>query len=515
MKRFLLALALAASLAVPAAFSKTLKYASAFEPGTMDPHAVGSAYATRVLNMVYDTLVARDEDFRIGPGLALRWSAAGPKAWRFRLRPNVKFHDGTPFTADDVVFSIERALSPTSQVRFNLPNVTGARKVDDLTVEILTSAPTPVLPVALTNLRIMSRAWAVEHKVERPQDYTAKQDTFASRNANGTGPYRLKEWVPDVKTVLVANRDYWGPHGNVDEAQYLVVTSAATRLAGLVSGEIDFVIDPAIQDVERLERTAGVKVLKGPSRGTQFLGFDHAREKFIEGGRNPFRDVRVREAVRAAIDTEALNAKIMRNLGTPGRALFTPAIDGYDKRFDKPAPYDPARARTLLKEAGFPDGFQVTLLCSASQPADALCQAVSGMLARVGVKVSYQAIPFNNLTPKVTSREVSFYALGWTPSTDIEGVLVPLVHTPNAAGDGDYNAGRYSNAKVDALVDQARVELDPVKRTALLTEAMAEADRDVAYVTLTYRSVFWAMRDKVRVKPRPNDLLDLRFVNVD
>jgi peptide/nickel transport system substrate-binding protein len=514
MKRILIAFAIAAAVVFPAA-AKTLKYASAFEPGTMDPHAVGSAYATRVLNMVYDTLVSRDEDFRIAPGLAMRWSATGPGAWRFRLRPNVKFHDGSPFSADDVVFSVERALSPTSGVRFNLPNVTGARKIDALTVEITTSGPTPVLPLAMTNLRIMSRAWAMKHKVEKPQDYTAKQDTFASRNANGTGPYRLKEWVPDVRTVLTRNADYWGPKGNVTEVQYLVVTSAATRLAGLVSGELDFVIDPALQDVDRLERTAGVKVVKAPSRGTQFLGFDHFRDKLPDGTRNPFKDRRVREAVRAAIDVDALNAKVMRGLGMPGRALYTPAVDGYDKRFDRPAPYDLERAKTLLRDAGFANGFAVTLNCSSSQPADALCQAVAGMLARVGVKVAYQAMPFNNLTPKVTARELSFYSLGWTPSTDVEGVLVPLVHTPNAAGDGDYNAGRYSNPRVDSLIDKARVELDPLKRNAWLTEAMAAADEDVAYVTLSYRNVFWAMRDKVRTKARPNDLLDLRFVNVD
>lgn len=494
--------------ALPAAAATVLRYASAYEPGTMDPHAVGSAYATRVLNQVYDTLVARDGDFRMAPGLALSWAPIQPAGWRLKLRPNVKFHDGAPFTAEDVVFSIQRALAPTSQVRFNLPNVTGAKQVDALTVDILTSAPTPVLPQALTNFRIMNRAWAVKHKVEKPQDYTAKEDTFASRNANGTGPYKLKEWVPDVRTVLVANTAYWGPRGNVDEAQYLVVTSAATRLAGLISGEIDFVIDPALQDVEKLKRTPGVKMVQGVSRGAQFLGFDFARD-------TPLKDRRVRQAIRHAIDVEALNTKIMRGLGTPGRALYTPAIEGYDKRFDKPAPYDVARARALLKEAGHPDGFELPLACSASQPADSLCQAVAGMLAKIGIRVRYQSMPFNTLMPKVTSRELEFFSFGWTPATDIEGVMVPLLHTPNAAGDGDYNSGRYSNAKVDALIDKARTELDSAKRVAMLTEAMVLADEDVAYITLTYRKVFWAMRDRVDTRPRPNDALDLRFVNVD
>jgi peptide/nickel transport system substrate-binding protein len=261
-----------------------------------------------------------------------------------------------------------------------------------------------------------------------------------------------------------------------------------------------------------------VKLEKAIGRGAQFLGFDHSRDALLEGdaaGRNPFKDKRVRAAVRMAIDMQALNTKIMRNLGTSGRALYTPVVDGYDKRFDQVVAYDPEKAKALLKDAGYPGGFGVGLHCSNTQPADSLCQGVAGMLARVGIRVRYTPIPFNNLTPKVTGRELSFYALGWTPSTDVEGVLVPLLHTPNAAGDGDYNAGRYSNPQVDKLIDAARVELDTAKRYAMLNEAMAVADEDVAYITLTYRSNFWAMRSNVHAKPRPNDLLDLRFVRMD
>ncbi len=498
--------------------AQTLRYASAFEPGTMDPHAVASAYATRVLNLIFDTVTARDENFALAPGLATSWSPVQPTVWRFKLRAGVKFHDGSAFTADDVVFSIERALTPTSGVRFNIPNVTAARKVDELTVDVTTSSPTPILPNALTNFRVMSKAWAVKHKAERPQNFQAKEDTYSSRNAMGTGPYKLKEWVPDVKTVLVANPDYWGPRGNVKEAQYLVVTSTATRLAGLVSGELDFVIDPALQDVERLEKSPGVKVVKGIGRNTQFLGFDIDRAKLLygdAGDRNPFKDVRVRRAVRLAIDSDAIQTKIMRNLGVAGRALYSPGVEGYDRKFDQRPTYDPERARALLKEAGYAQGFAVTLHCSASQPADALCQAVTSMLARVGIRVTYQPLPFNNLLPRVTGRDVSFYSLGWSPSTDAEGVLVPLLHTPNANGDGEYNVGRYSSPTVDGLVDRARVELDSAKRTQMLVQAMSAAEEDVAYVTLTYRRVYWAMRSGVNVKPRPNDVLDLRYLNIN
>jgi len=513
-----LMVAVVLAVAAPPGVAKTLRYASAFEPGTMDPHALASAYTTRVLDQIFDTLISRDENFVIGPSLALSWTAVKPTVWRFTLRPGVKFHDGSKFGADDVVFNVDRALAPTSAARFNLPNVTGARKVDDLTVDIVTSAPTPVLPIALSNLRLMSKAWAKKHNAEKPQNFQGKEETFASRNANGTGPFMLKEWSPDVRTVLVANPNYWGPHGNVSEAQYLVVGSSATRLAGLISGEIDFLVDPATQDVERLERTPGVKVITGIGRATQFLGFDQSRDRLLygdAGGKNPFKDLRVRQAVRFAIDTNALQSKVMRNLGVAGSSLYTPAIEGYDPSFDRPPTYDPERSRMLLKQAGYPDGFVVTLHCSSSQPADALCQAVSGMLARVGIKVTYQPLPFNNLVPKVTARDVSFYSIGWQPVTDAEGALVPLAHSPNASGDGEYNAGSYSDPQVDALIDRARVELDPAIRYQRLVEAMTIIARDVGYVTLVYRRVVWAMRANVKTKIRPNDSLDLRFVNMD
>jgi peptide/nickel transport system substrate-binding protein len=514
------AIALCAALAAaPVADAKLFRYASAFEPGTMDPHAFASLYNTRVLNQMYDVLVARDEDFKLEPGLALSWSTINPTTWRFKLRPNVKFHDGTPFGADDVVFSVERALMPTSMVKNNVPNVTAAKKVDELTVDIVTSQPTPVLPAALTNLRIASKAWMTKNNAVKPQDFNGKEETFVARNVNGTGPYMLKEWIPDNRVVMVANPNYWGKRGNVTEVRYIVLSSGASRLAGLISGELDFVVDPAVQDVDKLKQTPQVKVVVGNSRATQFLGFDHARDKLLygeaPGGKNPFKDKRVREAVRHAIDLETLQRKVMRDLSSNGRALFTPAVDGYDPKFDKLVPYDVNRAKKLLAEAGYPNGFKVTLHCSASQPADSICQGIAGMLARAGIVVTYQPVPFNSFIPKIVARDVSLYAVGWTPATDAEGALIPLAHTPTKGGVGDYNAGNYSNPKADALIDAARVELDQPKRLRMLTDAMSEIDADVGFIPIHYRHIFWATRANVKVKPRPNDVLEVRFVNID
>jgi peptide/nickel transport system substrate-binding protein len=474
-----------------------------------------------VLSQVYEPLVSRDANFRVEPRLALSWTPLeGGQGWRFKLRPHVKFHDGTRFTADDVVFNIDRAMHPLSAHKSTLPNVTGARKVDELTVDVLTSQPTPVLPLAISNLRLMSKSWSEKNRCEKPQDYKGKEETHSSRNVNGTGPYRLVKWEPDIKTVFAANESYWGRRGNVTEALYYVIGSAATRVAALISGEMDFVIDPAVQDLDRLRQTPTVKVAQGMGLGTNYLGFDHARTTLVHGdagGRNPFRDVRVREAVRLAIDNAALQSKVMRGTGGTGRALYTPANDGFDKRFATTPPHDPARARALLKDAGYANGFAVDLDCSSQQPADAICQAVTSMLSRVGIRVAYKPLPFNLLLPKLNTGDTSLYVIGWTPATaEPEGVLVPLAHSRNvSAGVGEYNFGGYSNPRVDELIDKARVEFDAEKRRALFSDATAAMDAEIAFVPLVYRQVTWAMRKSVKAILRPNDNLDLRFVDID
>jgi peptide/nickel transport system substrate-binding protein len=495
------------------------RYASQIDPGTMDPHSLASLYQTRVMMNIYESLVGRDENFKLEPRLALSWTMVDGHTWRFKLRPGVKFHDGTPMTADDVVFSVLRSIDPKSLQRATYPNVTGAKKVDDLTIDIITSQPTPILPRALTNSRIMSQKWCIEHHVEHPLDFKLKEETYAARHTNGTGPFMLKSWEPDQKTVLLANPGYWGRKGNVTEAQYLVVATGATRNAGLISGEIDFVVDAGVQDVERLKSMQGFTVETAEGTGANFLGFDYAHEplKYSDlKGKNPFRDIRVRQAFRYAIDLKAIQSKVMRGLASEGTSFVTPVIDGWDRKFEKLPPYDPEKSKALLKEAGYPDGFTVDLDCSAQAPADAMCQAVSGMLARVGIKLNFEPKPFNVLLPKLTSRDTSLYAVGWTPaSVDAEGVLLPLAHTTTMPGVGDYNFGGYSNAKVDELIDKGRVEVDEGKRRALFTQALTIIDDDSAFVPLMYRRIVWVMRKNVHVKAMPNDVLDLRFVNVD
>ena len=217
-----LAILLAGLAFAQAAGAAVFRYASQIDPGTMDPHALASLYHTRVISQIYEPLVGRDEQFKLEPRLAVSWSMVDPHTWRFKLRPGVKFSDGTAFTADDVVFSVLRSIDPKSLQRPTYPNVTGAKKVDELTVDITTSQPTPILPRAFTNSRMMSKKWCIEHHVEKPLDFKSKEETYAARHAMGTGPFMLKSWEPDQKTVLVANPGYWGRHGNVTEAIYLM-----------------------------------------------------------------------------------------------------------------------------------------------------------------------------------------------------------------------------------------------------------------------------------------------------
>jgi peptide/nickel transport system substrate-binding protein len=251
------------------ALAVTVKIATAFDPQTMDPHALALLYHSRVAFQVYDSLLNRDEQFRPEPGLALSWQAVDAKTWRFRLRQGVVFHDGSPFTVDDAVFSIKRAMTPPSQRSFQLKGVLGARKVDEQTLEVLLEAPDAVLPEKFINLPMMSRAWSEKNKVELAQDFNGKQETFAVRNANGTGPYLLERYEPDIRTVLRRNPRWWGwsdkRSGNVDEVVWLTIRSDATRLAALISGEADMVLDPPTPDVQRLQSEASLTLAQMPT----------------------------------------------------------------------------------------------------------------------------------------------------------------------------------------------------------------------------------------------------------
>jgi peptide/nickel transport system substrate-binding protein len=512
----------AAALAFTAAQAATLRWSSQGDLTTVDPHANNEGFTNAFLDQVYETLVTRGKTLAIEPSLATSWQRLDTTTTRFKLRPDVKFHDGTPFTADDVVFSVQRALAETSNYKTYLAGVKEARKVDDLTVDLVTEGPAPVLLPQLTEVRIMSRAWCTAHNVTKPQDYRNKEETYAVRNANGTGPYMLKSREPDVRTVAVANPNWWGKReGNVTEMVYTPIKSDATRLSALLSGEIDFVLDPPVQDLPRLKENKAVKVVEGMENRTIFFGMDQARDELLYSnvkGKNPFKDRRVRQAFQLAIDTAAIQKQVMRGLSVPTSLMFAPQVDGYPKDLDHPVKADPARARKLLAEAGYPQGFEVTLDCPNNRYVndEKICVAAAAMLARVGVKIRVNAMPRAIWGPKTQNRDTSMYMLGWgVPTFDSQYALQSLVRTHvEKTADGDYNLGGYSNPKVDEAVDALKTEVDPARRAKLARTALGLHAADVGHLPLHFQMIPWVMRSNVSVVHRADNRLTVKWVTV-
>ena len=520
----LAALAASAFIAIPVAevSAKTLRYSSQGDITTLDPHANNEGFTNAYLDGVYEPLVTRGKDLKVEPCLALSWETLNPTTTRFKLRPNVKFHDGAPFTADDVVFTVQRVLSDTSNFKPYLAGVKEAKAVDPLTVDIVTDGPAPVLLGQLTEVRIMNRAWSSKHGVQKPQDYKKLEETYASRNANGTGPYIVRSREADVKTVAVANSNWWGKReGNVDELLYLPIKSDATRTAALLSGEIDFMLDPAPQDIPRMKQDPKIKIVEGNENRTIFLGMDQWRDELVYSnvkGKNPFKDKRVREAFQNAIDVNVLKTQVMRGLSIPTSVMFAPQVAGYQKDLDKPKAADIEKSKKLLAEAGYPQGFEVTLDCPNNRYIndEKLCVAIAGMLARANVKVKVNAMPRAQYFPKIQNYDTSFYMLGWgVPTFDSQYAVQSLMRTviPKTA-DGDYNLGKYSNAKVDENIDKLKTEVDPAKRGAYTREALILHAADVGHIPLHHQVIPWAMRSNVTVVHRADNRLTVKWVKI-
>jgi peptide/nickel transport system substrate-binding protein len=520
-----LAAAVAAAFALTAlpAVAKTLRFSSQGDITTIDPHGNNEGFTNAYLDNIYETLVTRGKELKVEPCLATEWQQVNPTTVRFKLRQGVKFHDGTAFAADDVVFSIQRALSDTSNFKPYLAGVKEARKVDDFTVEILTDGPAPVLIPQLTEVRIMSKAWATKHNVLKPQDFKNKEETFATRNANGTGPYILRSREADVKTVAVLNSNWWGKReGNVTEIVYQPIKQDGTRLAALLSGEVDFVLDPPPQDIPRLKQDPKLKVVEGNENRTIFYGFDQHRDELQYSnvkGKNPFKDKRVRQAFQLAIDVNAIKTQVMRGLSIPTGVMFAPQVDGYPKDLDKVVKVDRERAKKLLAEAGYKDGFEITLDCPNNRyiADEKICVATAGMLAQIGVKVKVNAMPRANYFPKIQNLDTSFYMLGWgVPTFDSQYAVQSLLRTRiEKTPDGDYNLGRYSNPKVDAAVDKLKTEVDRKKRAELAREITRLHMDDVGHIPLHFQVIPWAMRSNVKVVHRADNRLTVKWVQIN
>ncbi len=512
-----------AVFAAPALHAKTFKWTSASDIPTLDIHSQNNALGNGVHAAIYDSLVYyNSKTFKPEPQLASAWKNVSPTQVRFTLRSGVKFSDGSALTPEDVVYSLSRAMAKTSNYAVYTQGIDKVVKVDAETVDILLKGPNPVLLNQLTELRIMSKAWAEKNKSLEPKDIKTPEESHAHRNAMGTGPYMVKEWQPDQRLILVQNPHYWGKNAsNVTEVIYNPIKSEATRIAALLSGEVDLVLDPSPQDLGRLRQSANLKVIDGIENRTMFFGMDQFRDELPGSnvkGKNPLKDQRVRMALYQSIDIASLTRVTMRGLSQPTGALVAPQVNGWTDSVHKRHPHDPEAAKKLLAEAGYPAGFEVDFACPNNRYIndEEICQAVTAMWARVGVKAKLRTLPLVTYFPMIQRNEASIYMLGWgVPTFDALYSLQSLTRTVGSGGDGNYNVGRYSNARMDQIIDRAKTETDLPVRDRLLTEALQLQNDTVAHIPLHNQIIPWAMKKNIEVVHRADNRLDWRVIKVD
>jgi peptide/nickel transport system substrate-binding protein len=509
------------------AHAKTFKWTSASDIPTLDIHSQNNALGNGVHAAIYESLVYyNSRTFKPEPMLATRWQEVSPTQMRFTLRQGVKFSDGSPLTADDVVFSLTRALAKSSNFAIYAQGITRAVKINDSTVDVILSAPNPVLLNQLTELRIMSKAWAEKNNSVDPKDIRTKDETFAHRNAMGSGPYMVKEWQPDQRLVLVRNPNWWGwaanaAPTNVTEIVYTPIKAEATRVAALLSGEVDFSLDPSPQDLPRLRSNANLKVLDGVENRTIFLGMDQFREELVGSnikGKNPLKDVRVRRALYQSIDIDSINKVTMRGLSQPTGALVAPMVAGWTEGVHRRLPLDVEGAKKLLADAGYKDGFEVDFACPNNRYIndEEICQAITAMWAKVGVKAKLRTLPLVTYFPMIQRYEASIYMLGWgVPTFDTLYSAQSLLRSVGTGGDGNYNVGRYKNDRMDVVVDRIKSETDLQVRNRFLTEALQLSNDTVSHIPLHNQIIPWAMKKSVDVVHRADNRIDWRLVKVN
>ena len=518
-----LAVALAVTLVLGvSAQAKELRFAFQGDANSMDPYNLNETFTLGFLGNIYEALTRRTADLTIEPALATSWEVIEPTRWRFHLRRGVKFHDGRDFTADDVLFSFERVKSETSDLKTRVKTVKEVIKIDDYTVDFVTTVPDPILIAEWDTWYIMSKGWAEENGAVTPQSATGDDENFATRNANGTGPFRLVSREADVRTVAEVNPDWWdnaNKEHNLTKITFTPIGSDPTRVAALLSGQVDMAYPVPVQDMKRVDSNAETSVLVGPELRTIFIGMDQFRDELLYSdvkGKNPFKDVRVRKALYQAIDIEAIKEKVMRGLSTPSAMMIGAGVHGFDPAIER-FPFDPEASKALLAEAGYPNGFRVGLDCPNDRYVndEAICQAVVSMMAKVGVTLDLNAQTKGLFFGKVLrpSLDYSMYLLGWTPgSFDSHNVIYGLHGCPDDSGKGQFNLGGYCNVEVDALADKILSETDVKVRDGMITEAWAKTIAEVSYLPLHQQALAWGVRSNVSVKQRADNQFAWRHV---
>jgi len=478
---------------------------------SVDPHFLYLSTNIAYAKHLYGRLVDRDENSRLIPGLATSWKALDDTTWEFKLRKGVKFHDGSDFTAEDVVFSIERIPNvPNNPGTYatNIRGIVDMEIIDPHTLIIKTSEPNPVLPSRLHNVGIVSKKVATG---------ATTADFSSGKVAIGTGPFKFVDFVAGDRLVLVRNKNYWGEKPAFEKVTFKIISNDAARVAALLGGDVDMIDYVPPTEVAHLEKK-GIQIVKRPSDRVIFLICDNTSDQspFVTDNdgkpldKNPLKDRRVRLAISKAINRDAICKKVMEGLAVPNSQTI-PA-DWFSHNPDiKVEKYDPEGARNLLAEAGYPDGFGLTIHGPNDRYVNdaKVCQAVAQMLARIGLDMKVESMPktiyFKRLTPP--EREFSLALLGWGNSTAGESShgLMSFMHTFDRAKKmGSYNAG-YSNPELDKVIEEAVKIVDATKREKALKKAMAMAMNDYGIIPLHTQFTIFATRKGLTYKPRADE----------
>lgn len=518
------ALATAGLLQAAPALAETVRWARSSDAATLDPHSVNTGTNINISHQLYEPLVLRDIKGKLIPALATSWKlTSDPTVWEFKLRPGVKFHDGSTLLADDVVFSLDRARAPSSGMKALLASVAEVKKVDALTVHVKTKGPNLIFPDNLVNIFIVNAAWSKANKAEVPQDEKSKEENHFTRHENGTGPYTLASREQDSRTVFKAFPNYWGKGEaamQITELVLVPIKSPATRVAALLSGEIDILQDVPAQDVARLKADSKLRVNEGPENRTIFLGMNVGKDplKYSDvKDKNPLSDPRVREALNLAIDRDALQKAVMRGLSVPTGIIAPPFVHGYEKAFDNYPKANAAQAKKLLADAGYPNGFGITLHCPNDRYVndEAICTALSSFFARAGVKATVNARPIAIHSAAINAADTDFYLFGWgVPTFDSAYVFDYLVHTRGKDGRGPTNATRYSNPELDAKIVSLSSEADKAKRDRTIHDIWTTVQKERIYLPLHHQVLDYAMVRKLDIPVDPMNYIFFKNAKV-
>ncbi|MHB0898059.1 MAG: ABC transporter substrate-binding protein [Spirochaetales bacterium] len=495
-----------------------LKVGNSTEPASLDPQYSTTGATQQASQQIFETIVGRDKNLRMVPSLAISWKEVDPLTWELKLRQGVKFHDGKDFGAADIVYSIKRIPrvpdSPSSYKR-NVAAIKDVIAVDNYTVRLLLKEPSPQLPLDLSFVYVLPSTTPVDASID---------DFNKGKYVIGTGPFKFVEWVRGDRLVLDKNPNYWGKKSSYDRVIFRPITNDPSRVAALLAGDVDIIDQVSPVDQDRLRKDSRVSLLSKPAATMMYIHMDSNRDKspFVAGkdgkplDKNPLKDPKVREALSLAINREALVERVLNGAAEPAGQFVPEGMVGYAPDL-LPDPYDVEKAKKLLADAGYPNGFSITLHSPNDRYLndEQVAQTIGQFFARIGLDVKVQALPYSVFGTAATKLEYSIFLMGFGNTTGdaARGMTAVLATFDAAAGLGANNRGRYSNPEFDKLIKAAASTSDDAKREGYLQEAARIAfAKDHAILPLYFQTTTWAVRKGITYEPRMDEYTLANYV---